>query len=133
MYSNRSFLTLAFENTVDQDQMASEEAIWSGSTLFFIQFMNLYETNNIELSDWLTVGNGCGRLNLFSRIRVNCQQCITEDGFFVVVLFLFLMILFHIYQVFIWLSHYCHRMPWLISRLFGYNFCHLATTDLVPE
>ena len=29
-------------------------------------------TNNIELSDWLTVRNGCGRLNLFSRTRVKC-------------------------------------------------------------
>ena len=48
MYSNRSFLTLAFENTVDQDQMASEEAIWSGSTLFFIQFMNLYEQTTLS-------------------------------------------------------------------------------------
>ena len=28
-------------------------------------------TNNIESSDWLTVRNGCGKLNLFSRIRVN--------------------------------------------------------------
>ena len=27
-------------------------------------------TNNIELSDWLTVRNGCDKLNLFSRIRV---------------------------------------------------------------
>ena len=27
-------------------------------------------TNNIELSDWSTVRNGCDKLNLFSRIRV---------------------------------------------------------------
>ena len=31
---------IAFENSVDQDQMASEEAIWSRSTLFDIQFVN---------------------------------------------------------------------------------------------
>ena len=28
-------------------------------------------TDNIKLSDWLTVRNGCGKPNLFSRIRVN--------------------------------------------------------------
>ena len=55
MYSNRSFLTLAFENSVDPDQMASEEAIWSGSTLFFIQFMNLYEQTTLSyLIGWLS-------------------------------------------------------------------------------
>ena len=55
MYSNRSFLTLAFENSVDPDQMASEEAIWSGSTLFFIQFMNLYEQTTLSYPiGWLS-------------------------------------------------------------------------------
>ena len=47
-YSHRYMLTLVLlnqdrhclDNSVDPDQMASEEAIWSGSTLFFIQFMN---------------------------------------------------------------------------------------------
>ena len=28
--------------------MASEEAIWSGSTLFFIQFVNLYEQTTLS-------------------------------------------------------------------------------------
>ena len=32
-----------FANSVDPDQMASEEVIWSGSTLFVIQFVNLKE------------------------------------------------------------------------------------------
>ena len=32
-----------FANSVDPDQIASEEAIWSGSTLFVIQFVNLNE------------------------------------------------------------------------------------------
>ena len=55
MYSNKSFLTLAFKNTVDPDQMASEEAIWSGSTLFFIQFMNLYEQTSLSYQiGWLS-------------------------------------------------------------------------------
>ena len=32
--------TLTFANSVDPDQMASEEAILSGSTLFVMQFVN---------------------------------------------------------------------------------------------
>ena len=35
--------TPTFANSVDPDQMASEEAIWSGSTQFVIQFVNLNE------------------------------------------------------------------------------------------
>ena len=31
------------ENNVGPDQMGLEEAIWPGSTLFFIQFVNSYE------------------------------------------------------------------------------------------
>ena len=33
--------TPTFANSVDPDQMASEEAIWSGSTPFVIEFVNL--------------------------------------------------------------------------------------------
>ena len=36
--------TATFANSEDPDQMASEEAIWSGSTLFIIQFVNLMKT-----------------------------------------------------------------------------------------
>ena len=32
----------AFANSVDPDQLASPEANWSASALFFIQYMNLY-------------------------------------------------------------------------------------------
>ena len=32
-----------FANSVDPDQLASEEAIWSGSALFAIKYMNLYQ------------------------------------------------------------------------------------------
>ena len=35
--------TPTFANSADPDQMASEVAIWSGSTLFVIQFVNLNE------------------------------------------------------------------------------------------
>ena len=33
----------AFANSVDPDQLASSEANWSGSTLFAIQYLNLYQ------------------------------------------------------------------------------------------
>ena len=33
----------AFANGVDPDQFASEEANWSGSALFAIQYLNLYQ------------------------------------------------------------------------------------------
>ena len=33
----------AFANSVDPDQLASEEANWSGSTLFVIKYVNLYQ------------------------------------------------------------------------------------------
>ena len=33
----------AFENSVDPDQLASEEANWSGSALFVIKYMYLYQ------------------------------------------------------------------------------------------
>ena len=36
-----SWIYPAFANSVDQDQMASEEAIWSGSALFAIKYVNL--------------------------------------------------------------------------------------------
>ena len=32
----------AFANSVDPDQLASEEANWSGSALFAIKYVNLY-------------------------------------------------------------------------------------------
>ena len=60
---------IAFENSTDPDLMASDEAIWSGCTLLVIQFVNLYEQTT-ELSDSLTVRNGCGKLNLFSKMRI---------------------------------------------------------------
>ena len=33
----------AFVNSVDPDQLASEEANWSGSALFAIKYVNLYQ------------------------------------------------------------------------------------------
>ena len=33
----------AFTNSVDPDQLASSEANWSGSALFVIKYLNLYE------------------------------------------------------------------------------------------
>ena len=43
--------TPTFANSVDPDQMASEEAIWSGSALFVMQFMNWMNTLYQEI--WL--------------------------------------------------------------------------------
>ena len=34
---------LSFANSVDPDQLASEEANWSGSALFAIKYVNLYQ------------------------------------------------------------------------------------------
>ena len=34
---------LPFANSVDPDQLASEEANWSGSALFAIKYLNLYQ------------------------------------------------------------------------------------------
>ena len=49
--TNKCILTLvllnpiysAFANSVDPDQLASEEANWSGSALFVIQYVHLYQ------------------------------------------------------------------------------------------
>ena len=46
--SCRTRIGIAFGNSVDPDQMASEEANWSGSTLFVIQFVNLYEQTTLS-------------------------------------------------------------------------------------
>ena len=51
----------AFANSVDPDQLASEEANWSGSMLFAIQYLTLSKTW-IKLSDWLKIRSGHGIL-----------------------------------------------------------------------
>ena len=61
--------------------MASEEATWSGSTLFFHGVCEFTWINNLELSDRLPVRYGCSRLNLFSRIRVKTSGLGQEEGF----------------------------------------------------
>ena len=38
----------AFENSVDPDKLASEEANWSGSALFIIQYVNLYQKSGLS-------------------------------------------------------------------------------------
>ena len=43
----------AFANSVDSDQLASEEANWSGSALFTIQYVNLYQqSRSSNLIGW---------------------------------------------------------------------------------
>ena len=48
----------AFANSVDPDQLASEEANWSGSALFAIKFVNLHQqSGSSNLTGWeLEVG-----------------------------------------------------------------------------
>ena len=48
----------AFANCVDPDQLASEEGNWSGSALFVIKYMNLYQNpESSNLIGWkLEVG-----------------------------------------------------------------------------
>ena len=60
----------AFANSVDPDQLASEEASWSGSALFVIKYVNLYQKpTSSNLICWkLEVGVAS---NLFSMTRVN--------------------------------------------------------------
>ena len=50
----------AFANSVDPDQLASEEANWSGSALFAIQYVNLQQqSRSSNLIGWeLEVGHG---------------------------------------------------------------------------
>ena len=49
---------LAFANSVDPDQLAFEEANWSGSALFAIQYVNIYQqSRSSNLIGWqLEVG-----------------------------------------------------------------------------
>ena len=43
----------AFANSVDPDQLASEEANWSGSALFAIKYANLYQqSGSSNLIGW---------------------------------------------------------------------------------
>ena len=44
-------------NSVDPDQLASEEANWSGSALFVIKYVNFYQKPSSNLIGWkLEVG-----------------------------------------------------------------------------
>ena len=40
-------------NNVDPDQLASEEANWSGSALFVIKYVNLYKQKSPDQVIWL--------------------------------------------------------------------------------
>ena len=42
----------AFANSVDPDQLASEEANWSGSALLSIKYLNLYQQSGWNLIGW---------------------------------------------------------------------------------
>ena len=69
--------TSTFANSVDPDQML-EEAIWSESTLFVIQFVNLNENiiwcNVTDSQKWVWL------IKLFSRIRVKVSMVLETLG-----------------------------------------------------
>ena len=44
-----------FANSVDPDQLASKEANWSGSALFAIKYMNLWQFQLKKAIDWILV------------------------------------------------------------------------------
>ena len=46
-------------NSIDPDQLASEEANWSGSALFVIKYVNFYQKpGSSNLIDWKLGGRG---------------------------------------------------------------------------
>ena len=47
---------------VDPDQLASEEADWSGYALFAIKYVNLYQQSESSRTNWLKIGSGHGIL-----------------------------------------------------------------------
>ena len=53
--------TLTFANSEDPDQLASEEANWSGSALFVIQYMNFYQQPG-SAENRLKLRSECGTL-----------------------------------------------------------------------
>ena len=50
-----------FANSVDPDQLASEEANWSGSALFVIKYVNIIK-NPDQVIFWLEIRSGLGIL-----------------------------------------------------------------------
>ena len=61
---------LKIANSVDPDQLASEEANWLGSTLFVIKYVNFYQKpRSSNLIGWKL--EGAWHLNLFSMRRAN--------------------------------------------------------------
>ena len=69
----------AFANSVDLDQLASEEANWSGSALFAIKNVYLYQqSGSSNLIGWkLDVGVA----SLFSRTRVKMFSAAVVVGY----------------------------------------------------
>ena len=67
-------------NSVDPDQLASEEANWSGSALFVIKYVNFYQkSGSSNLIGWkLEVGMAS---NLFSKARVKQMYWILIEDF----------------------------------------------------
>ena len=62
-------------NSVDPDQLASEEANWSGSALFAMKWVYLYQqSGSSNLIGWLKLRNGRGNLFSMTRVRQGLQK-----------------------------------------------------------
>ena len=59
-------------NSVAPDQLASEEANWSGSALFVIKYVNYQKPGSSNLTGWKSV---VWHLNFFSKARVKYGMC----------------------------------------------------------
>ena len=57
---NTTYPVLA--NSIDPDHFASEEANWSGSALFNINYVNFYQKTGSSNNDWLEIRSGRGIL-----------------------------------------------------------------------
>ena len=63
----------ALANSVDPDQLASEEANWSGSALFVSKYVNFYQKNPDQVI-WLARNKKWAwHLNLFSMTKVTTE------------------------------------------------------------
>ena len=112
-----------FANSVDPDQLASEEANWSGSALFAIQYVNSYQKGwsggakvlcilhhwgvlLILAYSWarpaiLVVGKGRGEMFLFL-LFLHFLHFLSCSSFFPVPLFHLLYSLFYLFSPFLW-------------------------------
>ena len=76
--------TCTFSNSIDPDQMVSSEAIWSGSTLFVIQFENL--NKNIK---WCNLIGWWSEMGVANYIIQQDKGCYNRPTWYVALTFTF--------------------------------------------